>query len=45
MNDFKGFYKPGDIKPGDWVIVGQGHMHVGWNSAVDRDVNRESAGE
>jgi hypothetical protein len=40
MTDFKGFYTAADIKPGDWLIVGDGSMAVGWNSACDHDYSR-----
>jgi len=33
-------YKLSDIKPGDWVVVGDGRMAVGWSSVLDRDENR-----
>ena len=37
----EGRYRLDQLKPGDWVIVGVGRMAVGWDSACDREENRQ----
>lgn len=33
-------YELDQIKAGDWLVVGNGYMGVGWSSACDRDDTR-----
>jgi hypothetical protein len=33
-------YTLDQIKKGDWIVLGDGHMAVGWSSACDRDETR-----
>lgn len=40
MKPIQGKYQMSDLSVGDYILVGHGHLGVGWNSACDDDWNR-----